>query len=123
MSAPHPPLPEPDHTQPLTTSSTSRTETTVATPTATDGSDQTEGTERMEGAEQPAGTWLEAGRHPVNVGHLVMGVAFLGLTLVWALLVSGAVEAVDARWLLPLPWLAAGGAGMAATVVAARRHR
>ena len=26
------------------------------------------------------------GRHPVNVGHLVMGIAFLGLVGVWALI-------------------------------------
>ncbi|WZH54031.1 MAG: hypothetical protein PIR53_08580 [Nocardioides alkalitolerans] len=57
-----------------------------------------------------------AGLHPVNVGHLVMGIAFLGLAGVWALLASGAADASDTRWLLPIPWLAAGAAGLAATV-------
>ncbi|MFW6774568.1 hypothetical protein ACOACO_09810 [Nocardioides sp. CPCC 205120] len=116
MSAPHPPVPEPEHTHPLTTSTTEATVATHPDPTRHLGA-----TAAAEPAETV--TWWGAGRHPVNVGHLVMGVAFLGLTLVWALLVSGAVEAVDARWLLPLPWLAAGGAGMAATVLAARRRR
>lgn len=59
---------------------------------------------------------LAAGLHPVNVGHLVMGIAFLGLACVWALLASGAAGAGDTRWLLPIPWLVAGAAGLAATV-------
>ncbi|WP_141012612.1 hypothetical protein [Nocardioides sambongensis] len=66
-----------------------------------------------------------SGFHPVNIGHLVMGVAFLGLTVVWALLVCDTVEAVDAHWLLPIPWLAAGAVGLVATVFRGgrRRHR
>ncbi|MDT9592792.1 hypothetical protein RDV89_06920 [Nocardioides zeae] len=69
-------------------------------------------------------SWLAAGRHPVNVGHLVMGIAFLGLLAVWALISAGAVDGADTRWLLPVPWLAAGAAGIAATVLTARRaHR
>lgn len=62
------------------------------------------------------------GRHPVNVGHLVMGVAFLGIVAVWALVTAEAVAGADLRWLLPLPWLAAGGAGLAAAAVSARRR-
>lgn len=58
-----------------------------------------------------------SGRHPVNVGHLVMGTAFLGLFVVWALVVSDTIELVDARWVLPLPWLVAGVVGLAATVL------
>lgn len=63
-----------------------------------------------------------SGRHPVNVGHLVMGVAFLGLATMWALVTSDAVELENARWLLPLPWLVAGAAGLVATVVRGRRR-
>jgi hypothetical protein len=62
-----------------------------------------------------------SGRHPVNVGHLVMGVAFLGLTLVWALVASDTVEGADIRWLLPIPWVAAGVAGVLASVLPSRR--
>lgn len=58
---------------------------------------------------------VTSGRHPVNVGHLVMGVAFLGLTLVWALVVSDAVSLADHQWLLPAPWIIAGAAGLAAS--------
>jgi hypothetical protein len=60
------------------------------------------------------------GLHPVNVVHLVMGVAFTGLALVWALYMSGAADSHDLRWLMPIPWVAAGVAGL---VAAAPRMR
>lgn len=60
-------------------------------------------------------------RHPVNVGHLVMGLAFLGLVVVWALVAGDVVANDDIRWLLPIPWVLAGGAGLVATALAARR--
>ncbi|HJQ07517.1 MAG TPA: hypothetical protein VJ872_18855 [Nocardioides sp.] len=62
--------------------------------------------------------------HPVHIPHLVMGLAFLGLVVVWALVVPlNAVELPHARWLLPLPWLVAGAAGLVATVLSGRRRR
>ncbi len=60
-------------------------------------------------------------RHPVDVGHLVMGVAFLLLACVWMLVASEAVEGREVRWLLPVPWIAAGVAGIVASVAKARR--
>ena len=62
---------------------------------------------------QPTG--FAAGLHPVNILHLVLGVAFLGMTINWALIDSGAVETSGLRWLLPIPWVAAGAAGLIAT--------
>lgn len=62
-----------------------------------------------------------SGRHPVNIGHLVMGVAFAGLVAVWALVASGAVGGGDVRWLLPVPWVLAGLAGLVGLVTADRR--
>jgi hypothetical protein len=59
------------------------------------------------------GGWA-GGRHPVNVLHLVMGVAFLGLFINWALIQSDVLDAHDLRWLLPIPWVAAGAAGLIA---------
>ena len=56
------------------------------------------------------------GWHPVNITHLVMGVAFAGMVLVWALVQGDVVETDQLRWLMPIPWLAAGAAGLAATV-------
>ena len=77
--------------------------------------------------EGPDGTttgrsWA-AGRHPVNVLHLVMGVALLGLFGSWALIQSGALDAGDLRWLLPIPWVAAGAAGLIATAPRLRGTR
>ena len=66
----------------------------------------------------PAEGW----RHPVNVGHLVMGIAFLGMVLVWSLIASDAVAGEDIRWLMPIPWVAAGGAGLVAIALSARRR-
>lgn len=65
----------------------------------------------------------DSGRHRVNIAHLVMGVAFLGLTGVWALFEAGLVEADQLRWFLPVPWLLAGLAGLAGVVVAGSRRR
>ncbi len=62
-----------------------------------------------------------SGFHPVNVGHLVMGVAFAGMVLVWALVQGDVVADEELRWLMPIPWIAAGAAGLAATVWGSRR--
>ena len=62
-----------------------------------------------------------SGRHPVNITHLVMGVAFAGMVAIWALSVSGVVGGEHDRWLWPIPWLAAGAAGLAATLAPSRR--
>ena len=59
-------------------------------------------------------------RHPVNIGQLVMGVAFLGLVAVWALIQGEVVGGDDVRWLLPVPWLFAGLAGLLATLRSGR---
>jgi len=64
-----------------------------------------------------------AGQHPVNVLHLVMGVAFLGLFVNWALIQSGTLEAHDLRWLLPIPFVAAGAAGLIASAPRLRGTR
>lgn len=65
---------------------------------------------------------IDAGRHPLNIGHFVMGLAFLGLVGVWALIQSDVVGGSDVRWLMPVPWVFAGVAGLLATTLAARRN-
>jgi hypothetical protein len=75
----------------------------------------------LEEQEAPR-TWA-AGRHPVNVLHLVFGVAFLGMVTNWALIESHAVATHDLRWLLPIPWVAAGIAGLVATAPRLRGTR
>lgn len=62
-----------------------------------------------------------SGWHPVNITQLVMGVAFAGLLLIWALVEGGVVDTSEYRWLLPIPWIAAGAAGLVATVWPSRR--
>lgn len=64
-----------------------------------------------------------SGRHPVNITQLVMAVAFAGLLLVWALYQGDVVTRDDFQWLLPIPWLAAGAAGLAATLLPSRQDR
>ena len=64
-----------------------------------------------------------SGRHPVNIGHLVMGLAFVGLVGVWALIQGDVVEGDDIRWLLPVPWVIAGIAGLLATTLTGRSRR
>lgn len=60
----------------------------------------------------------ESGFHSVNVGHLVMGVAFLGLTVVWILVVAAdAVDIGKHGWIMGVPWLLAGAVGLAATAL------
>ena len=74
--------------------------------------------------EEPTGTDTprEGWRHPVNIAHLVMGIAFLGLVGIWAIVQSDLVDGADVRWLMPVPWVFAGAAGLLATTLAARRN-
>lgn len=73
--------------------------------------------------ERP-GLWA-AGSHPVNIGHLVMGLTFLGMVAAWALWTGDVVEEDDLGWLLPVPWVIAGAVGLLATTLneAASRER
>lgn len=50
-----------------------------------------------------------------------MGVAFAGMLVIWALIEGNVVETDEYRWLLPVPWLAAGAAGLVATVLPSRK--
>ena len=49
-----------------------------------------------------------------------MGLAFLGLVGVWALVQGDVVNGDDIRWLLPVPWVVAGIAGLLATTLTSR---
>jgi len=77
-----------------------------------------------ESGDRPSTTrsWA-AGRHAVNVFHLVFGVAFLGMVVNWALIESGTVGTDGLRWLLPIPWVAAGAAGLIAAAPRLRGTR
>lgn len=58
-----------------------------------------------------------SGRHPVSIGHLVMGIAFLGLAVVAGLVSGNVVDGDDVHFLMPLPWVLAGLGGLAALVL------
>lgn len=62
------------------------------------------------------------GRHPVNIGHLVMGLALVGIVGVWALVQTDTVTGDDIRWLMPIPWVVAGIVGLAATAITGSRR-
>ena len=66
---------------------------------------------------------VPSGRHPVNVGHLVMGLAFAGLVVIWALIEGDVIANRDIRWLLPIPWVLAGTAGLLAVTLGNRRRK
>lgn len=65
---------------------------------------------------------VDSGRHPVNIGHLVMGIAFAGLAAIWAVVTGDVVEDDDVRWLMPAPWVLAGAVGLVAATLASRRR-
>ena len=71
---------------------------------------------------EPGTSGAGRARHPVVVGHLVMGVALLGLLGVWALVAGDVVEGADIRFLLPAPWVLAGVAGLIALITSDRRR-
>jgi cytoskeletal protein RodZ len=102
-----------------TTDSTDSTETTE--PTAPTEPLRTSQVADDQGPDHRPG--FATGRHPVNVLHLVFGIAFLGMVVTWALIESGAVETSGLRWLLPIPWVAAGAAGLLATAPRLRGSR
>src|SRR5690242_2599547 len=66
---------------------------------------------------EPAPAEVPSGRHPVNIGHLVMGLAFAGLVVIWALIEGDVIADSDIRWLLPIPWVLAGTAGLLAVTL------
>ena len=72
-------------------------------------------------ADRPS-TDQPSGRHQVNIAHLVMGLAFLGIVGVWALVQSDTVTGDDIRWLLPIPWVVAGAVGLAVTAFTGQRR-
>jgi hypothetical protein len=88
----------------------------MSTPTSPDSPD-------LRDTRDDAPQSFRDGLHPVNIGHLVMGVAFAGLTVIWALFISDTVQGHDLRWLLPIPWVLAGAAGLIATAPRLRGSR
>ena len=51
---------------------------------------------------------------PANVGYLVVGLVFLGISGAWALHAAGVVDNADTRWLVPAVCSSAGVVGLVA---------
>ncbi|MEP9384121.1 hypothetical protein [Nocardioides sp. KR10-350] len=66
---------------------------------------------------------VRSGRHQVNIGQLVMGLVFCCLVGAWALIQADVVTGDDIRWLVPVPFVVAGAAGLAVTLAGVRRRR
>lgn len=64
-----------------------------------------------------------SGRHPVNIGHLVMGLVFLTFVGIWGLIQADVVDGGDIRFLLPVPWVLGGAVGLIVALVGAARRR
>lgn len=62
------------------------------------------------------------GLHELHITHLVMGIAFAGIALVWLLSMLDVVPDAGLRLLVPLPFLFAGGLGLLALVLSHRRR-
>lgn len=76
----------------------------------------------MDTTQNPNADVSTSGFHPINIGHFVMGIAFTGLLVIWALVVTDTADSADLRWLAPMPWLLAGLGGVIAAVLAPRRR-
>jgi len=96
--------------------------TTDEAATTMDGTDTT-GTTTYDATPGTTPGEPPSGRHPVNIGHLVMGLAFAGLVVIWALIEGDVIADSDIRWLLPIPWVLAGTAGLLAVTLGNRRRR
>lgn len=61
------------------------------------------------------------GRHPINLTHLIMGIVLATFAGIWVAIEVGSLPVDDLRWVLPLPWLLAGSAGLLAATLGRRR--
>ena len=82
-----------------------------------------ENTQLLEETGPEGSARTTTGRHELHVTHLVMGVAFLGIVLLWLLGSLDLVPDADLRVLVPVPFLLAGGLGLLGIVLAQRRRR
>lgn len=63
-----------------------------------------------------------SGFHPINLSHLIAGVVLACFVGIWAAITLEWLPVDDLRWLLPIPWLVAGSAGLLAATLGRRRR-
>jgi len=61
--------------------------------------------------------------HSVKITHLVFGLLFLGVAVVWALVVGDVINEGDLAVIAPAVLIAAGVVGLAASLASARNRR
>ncbi|GGD23693.1 hypothetical protein [Nocardioides daphniae] len=62
------------------------------------------------------------GLHPVNLTHLIMGTVLAAFAGIWVAIEVASLPVDDLRWVLPVPWLLAGSAGLLAATLGRRRR-
>ena len=67
-------------------------------------------------------TVRSSGRHPVSIGHLVMGLVFTCFLALWAIVQFTDISSHDLRFLWPVPWIVGGAVGMVALAIRDRRR-
>lgn len=64
-----------------------------------------------------------AGRHPLAVGSLVLGLCFCGIALAWLLIATGVMGPEDMQVAVPGMLIGAGAVGIAASLLRGRNGR
>ena len=60
----------------------------------------------MSDLDTETGSTASRGRHPVSIGHLVMGLVFACFLVLWAVVQFTDISSHDLRFLWPVPWIA-----------------
>ncbi|GAB3414958.1 hypothetical protein [Flindersiella endophytica] len=63
-----------------------------------------------------------AGRHPLSVGSLVVGLIFCGIALAWLLNATNVLHADDLQWAIPILLVGVGAIGVGASIARGRNR-
>ncbi len=77
---------------------------------------------QREEAPQLSPAVRENGRHPVNIGHLVMGILFAGLVGAYLMYASNELDVDGLKWAIPVIFIVGGAVGLLAAVMASLRR-
>lgn len=64
-----------------------------------------------------------AGRHPLSVGSLVLGLIFCGIAFAWLLNATDVLHADDLQWAIPVLLVSVGGIGVVASIARGRNGK
>lgn len=63
-----------------------------------------------------------AGRHPLSVGSLVVGLIFCGIAFAWLLNATNVLHADDLQWAIPVLLVGVGVIGVVASIARGRNR-